>query len=61
MEAWRYLRDVLIVVAVLLLLSGLAVGWVFFCVFAWLSATLMYLFWDSNLARSCVKLWRRWA
>ncbi len=39
MEFWRYLRDIFIVLAVLLVFSGLVAGWWLFCIVAWLIVT----------------------
>ncbi len=46
MGFWRYLRDVLIVLAMLLVFSGLALGWWMFLIFAWLAASLTSLVLD---------------
>ena len=60
MEFWRYLRDVLIVVTVLLLLSGLAVGWGLFCASVWLGSLAASWVLDSRLPEQWKKIHLGW-
>ncbi len=59
MAFWRYLRDILIVVAVLLLCSGLVVSWWVLCLILWLAALLASVVMDSPLPQTWRKIVRR--
>ena len=47
---WQYVRDVFIVLALLLLFSGLVVGWWLFCLCGWLIGAGISLLLDLRQA-----------
>ncbi len=48
---WQYVRDVFIALALLLLFSGLVIGWWLFALSAWLAAAIASLVLDCKHAR----------